>query len=149
MLLAVAIHDPATYTAFGLDVPRAMTAIDTVNLRVSFTAPDSGRVVVRLSGVIRGAETPADILLGVLEGATVRARKNPDIGRTIGATGTAMARIEAVVPVTGLTPGAVLTWDAACGVERGVAGLVLGRGGANDAVADNATGAFVFEVWRA
>lgn len=51
--------------------------------------------------------------------------------------------------VVGLTPNASLTWDAAYGVETAVTSTGLKYGGPNNATANNAFGAFQFEVWAA
>lgn len=154
-LLAGVNYDPATAvagttksTAAGL----AMTAVDTTNLRVTFNAPASGRVFVRLGTSVGGGTTFPNILLGVLDGATVRGRQVPMVGyRSANAAPTAvvLARFEAGFVVTGLTPGQSYTWDAAYGVETAVASSGLRYGGPNDATVDNAYGGFQFEVWEA
>jgi hypothetical protein len=59
-----------------------------------------------------------------------------------------MVTQEAAGVVSGLTPSASLTWDAAYGVETGVASTGLKYGGPNDTTANNAFGAFIFEVWE-
>src|SRR5438477_11956779 len=56
---------------------------------------------------------------------------------------------EASYVITGLTPGQSYTWDAAYGVEIIVAASGLKYGGPDNATADDAFGAFVFEVWEA
>jgi hypothetical protein len=124
-----------------------MTAIDTTNLRSTFTVPASGRVLVRLQGTLHGATTFPQILLGVLEGATVRGRVAP-AGMINGtALATTFLTVEGQFMVTGLTPGASLTWDAAYGVETLVASTGLKYGGPNNTTANDAFGAFLFEVW--
>jgi hypothetical protein len=52
----------------------AMTALDTTNLRLTFGVPVTGKVLVRLQGTLHGATTYPQILLGVLEGSTVKGR---------------------------------------------------------------------------
>ena len=146
-LLAAKLYDPAVAVTKSTAAALAMTAIDTTNLRVAFTAPANGMVLVRLVGTLHGAITFPQILLGVLEGSTVRGRVVPRAA--IGGTNlaTSFVRAEALFVVPGLTPGASLTWDAAYGVETLVASTGLKYGGPNDTTANNAFGAFVFELW--
>lgn len=147
-LLAGTLYDPSTAVTKNTTAALAMTALDTANLRLSFTAPANGAVLVRLNGTIHGATTFPQILLGVLEGSTVKGRVHPRA--VIGGTNlaTTMLDVEALFVVTGLTPGASLTWDAAYGVETLVAATGLKYGGPNDATANNAWGGFAFEIWN-
>lgn len=147
-LLASVNYDPAVAvskatTATGL----AMTALDTTNLRLTFTVPANGAVLVRLRSVVEGATTFPQILLGVLEGATIRLRQVPcgAIKTTALATSQLAQEVLAVVP--GLTPGASLTWDAAYGLEVGIASTGLKYGGPNDTSGNDAFGGFVFEIY--
>lgn len=148
-LLAGAAYDPAVAVSKATTALLALTAIDTTNLRLAFTAPSSGKVLVRLSGTLHGATTYPQILLGVLEGATVRGRMAPAGMLNGAAAATTFLTVEALFPVTGLTPGAALTWDAAYGVETIVAATGLKYGGPNNTTANDAFGAFIFEVWSA
>jgi hypothetical protein len=142
------LYDPAVAVSKLTSALLAMTALDTVNLRIAFTVPQSGRVLVRMEGGIHGATTLPQILLGVLQGATVIARKAPKIGGgNLAATNIYTA--EAVFVVDGLTPGANLTWDAAYGVETVVASTAIKYGGPNNTTLNDAFGAFSFEVWAA
>lgn len=143
------LYDPAVAVSKATTGAVAMTAIDTTNLRIPFKVPSSGRVLVRLMGTIHGAVTMPSILLGVLEGATVRGRVSPVGGLKNTALATAQVTQEASFVVEGLTPDANLTWDAAYGVEVGVAATGLKYGGPNNATANDAFGAFVFEIWDA
>lgn len=145
--LGAIAYDPAAAANKVTTAKLAMTAIDTTNLRLAFTVPASGRVLVHLSGTVHGATTFPQIMLGVLEGSTVRARHAPLA--TVGGTALASTRmsLESWIPVTGLTPAASLTWDAAYAVELEVAATGLKYGGPNTNSADDAFGAFVFEVW--
>lgn len=146
-LLAAKTYDPAVAVTKATTAALAMTALDTTNLRLSFTVPANGSVLVRLQGVLHGATTFPQILLGVLEGATVRGRVAPVGGLTGTALATTFLPVEALFVVTGLTPAASLTWDAAYGVETLVAATGIKYGGPNDATANNAFGAFIFECW--
>jgi hypothetical protein len=146
--LGSVLYDPAVAVSKSTAALLAMTALDTTNLRLSFVVPASGRVLVRLNGVLHGAATFPQILLGVLEGSTVRMRKAPMLGGG-NLAATTLMNVEAVAVISGLTPGANLTWDAAYSVETIVAATGLKYGGPNDTTANNAFGGFSFEVWTA
>jgi len=148
-LLASAAYDPATAAGPSTASLLAMTAIDTTNLRLTFTAPASGNVLVRLRCVVEGATTFPQILLGVLDGSTVRLRQVPIGSLKTTALATSQLTQEALGVVSGLTPGNSYTWDAAYGVEVVVASTLIKFGGPNDTTTNNAWGDFVFEVWDA
>jgi hypothetical protein len=147
-LLAGILYDPAAAVTKATTAALAMTAMDTTNLRLVFTVPANGRVLVRLAGgAIHGAATYPQILLGVLEGATVRGRVTPQVTINGTALATTMATPEALLIVTGLSAGASLTWDAAYGVETLVASTGLKYGGPNNTTANDSFGGFAFEIW--
>ncbi len=148
-LLAVSNYDPAAAVTKSTAALLAMTAMDAVNLREVFTVPTAGKVLCRLKGVIHGAATMPQILLGVMEGATVIHRQAPQMMLAGTALATTFVPIEVVFVVEGLTAGASKTWDAAYAVETLVAATGIKYGGPNDAVTNNAFGAFCFEVWTA
>lgn len=146
-LLGAKAYDPAVAVTKSTAAALAMTALDTVNLRVAFNAPASGIVICRVSGVIHGAATFPQVLLGIMEGAVVMGRAAPsaELGGT--ALATTFLQVEALIPVTGLVSGSAHTFDAAYGVETLVAATGIKYGGPNNAVANDAFGAFIFEVW--
>lgn len=146
-LLAGISYDPSTAATYGGGSLTAMTAFDTTNLRNTFTAPSNGTVLVRLRFAVHGATASSQILLGVLDGATVRARSAPVgiIGQP--ATATTPLILESTSLVTGLTAGTSYTWDAAYGVEFVVASSVLKLGGPNNTTTNDNFGAGIFEVW--
>ncbi len=148
-LLAGTLYDPAAAVSKATTAALAMTAIDTTNLRLVFTAPTSGRVLVRLQGVLHGATTYPGILLGVLEGATVKGRVVPSGEDHGNLAATSFMTVQALFVVTGLTAGTSYTWDAAYGVETLVASTGLKYGGPNNTTANDAFGGFAFEVWAA
>ena len=127
----------------------AMTAIDTTNLRITFTAPANGIVLVRLRGTIHGATTFPMILLGVLDGSTVKGRQVPMGALKTTAVATAQLTQEALFTVSGLTPGNSYTYDAAYAVEVLKASTGIKYGGPNNSTTDDAMGGFVFEIWDA
>ncbi len=147
-LLVGTCYDPTTAVSASTATLLAMTALDTTNLRLTFTAPTSGIVKVVLGGVIHGATTMPQILLGVLQGTTVVKRKAPNGGLLGTALATTLVPVEASFLVTGLQAGTNYTWDAAYGVETLVSATGLKYGGPNDTTANNAFGGFTYEIWQ-
>jgi len=146
-LLGSKLYDPGTAASKATTSLLAMTALDTTNLRITFTAPASGSVLVRMRGVVHGATTFPQILFGVLDGSTVRARCSPIGAIPATALATTQLALEGQCIVTGLTPGNSYTWDAAYGVEVVVSSTGLKYGGPNDASGNDAFGGFLYEIW--
>lgn len=145
-LLGAKLYDPNPAVSLGT-AASAMAVFDTTNARISFTAPPSGYVRVVISCTIHGATTFSQILLGVLEGATVKGKVTPQVTLNGTALATTMMRARADFIVPGLTPGASLTWDAAWGIETFVASSLIKYGGPANATANNDFGALQFEIW--
>lgn len=127
-----------------------MTAADTANLRVTFTAPSNGTVLVRAKCQTTGmTATQPQILLGVLDGSTVKVRMAPTAqpsNLTLNASNATGQ--EAIGLVTGLTAGNSYTWDLAYGVEVvGGTNAVIKYGGPNDASGADAWGSISLEIW--
>lgn len=148
-LLAGVNYDPAAAVAKSTATLLAMTAFDTTNLRLSFTVPTNGTVLVRLRCQASDQNQQPSILLGILQGASVIARQSPIGGLSGTSVSTTRATQEALFTVTGLTPGANLTWDAAYAVQVVLTGTNIRYGGPNDTVAANAWGGFSFEIYDA
>jgi hypothetical protein len=147
-LLAGTLYDPAVAVTKATTAALAMTALDTTNLRLSFIVPSNGKVLVRIAGgALHGAATFPVILLGVLEGATVKGRMAPRVSLSGTAVATTHAVPEALFVVAGLTAFASLTWDAAYGVETLVAATGWKYGGPNNTTANDAFGGLSFEIW--
>lgn len=146
-LLAGVNYDPGTAVSKATTAALAMTALDTTNLRLTFNAPTNGKCLVRLQGVLHGATTFPQILLGVMSSTTVLGRQAPKVLLGGTALATTFAVAEALFLITGLTSGAAQTWDAAYGVETLVASTGLKYGGPNNTTANDAFGGFIFEVW--
>lgn len=146
-LIASATYDPATAASVSTASLRAMTAMDTTNLRLTFTAPANGQVLVRIRVVQFGNGTAAAVLLGVLEGSTVIARQAP-AAPAHSSSVTARATLDAIFPVTGISAGSH-TWDAAYAVQVVATSGVLEWGGPNNATTNDAWGAVQFEIWGA
>lgn len=148
-LLAGVNYDPSSaVTNKATTGLLAMTAVDTTNLRLTFTAPANGSVLVRIRTQLNGATTSPAVLLGVLDGATVRARQAPVYGRGTAAA-TQNVQLETLAVVTGLTPGTSYTWDAAYAVQTVVASTNIKYGGPDNSTGSDAWGGFGYEVWTA
>lgn len=145
-LLGSLLYDPTAAVSLATTANLAMTAMDTTNLRITFTAPASGKVMVRMRGVLHGATTFPQILLGVLESSTVMGRSDPIGGLRTTALATAQLVQESQFIVSGLSAGSH-TWDAAYGVETAVAATGLKYGGPNNTSGNNAFGGFLYEIW--
>jgi hypothetical protein len=146
-LLGAVTYDPAAAATASTAAAAAMTALDTTNLRLTFTCPASGKVFVRVRVAQKGATANPNVFLGVLDGATVRGRQSSIMGRLPGSA--TLCAHESSFLVTGLTGGTSYTWDAAYGCEFGVASTTIGWGGPNNATASDAYGAISYEVWDA
>jgi hypothetical protein len=151
--LGAIAYDPAGQVTKSLGALLAMTAFDTTNARITFTAPANGRVEwrVKVSRILdAGGADIAGILLGVLDGATVRARSAcADYEYRGSGSGSVRSPIWAKGIISGLTPGNSYTFDAAYGVESAESGSDLVYGGPDDTTSNSASGALVFEIWEA
>lgn len=149
VLLDAKLYDPATAVNKVATAVTAMTAFDTTNLRITFTVPASGKVLVRLGGgALLGATTFPQVLLGVLQGSTVSGRVAPQTTLAGTAIATTFATPEVMFTVPGLTPGAGLTWDAAYAIEVvGGTNAVYRYGGPNNTTTTDAAGGIYFELW--
>lgn len=143
-LLGSVTYDPGTIVEKSLASIVAMTAFDTTNARITFTAPASGKVQAK--GACLAYNTAAGrsaIYLGVLDGATVRLRQMALDHMTF-ETFTGKATMDGIID--GLTPGSSYTFDLAYGCEQ--TGGALRYGGPNNTSGDDAAGALTFEVWE-
>ena len=145
-LLGAILYDPTTAATHGT-VASALAVFTTTNARIAFTAPASGYARVVIECTIHGAVTYSQILLGVMEGATVKGKVTPNVSQNGTALATTQLRARADFIVTGLTPGASLTWDAAWGIEQFVTNSLIKYGGPANATANNDFGALQFEIW--
>lgn len=145
-LLGNVLYDPAVAVTKGA-AASVLAVFDTTNARITFVVPPSGMVRVVIQCVVHGAITFSQIVLGCLEGATVRGRVTP-VGSLNGtALATTMMTQNVDYVVSGLTPGASLTWDAAWGIETFVASSLIKYGGPNNTTANDAFGALIFQIW--
>lgn len=146
------MYDPAVATTLvsGTSL-RALSAIDTTNLRIAFTAPPSGNVRCRVKIVNQGGATAeASWLLGVVDsGGAVIGRMSPSGGLTGVIAATTLCPLEVKFVVTGLTPGNTYTWDAAAGVEVTFTNSHLKAGGPDTSSSLDALASALFEIHEA
>jgi hypothetical protein len=145
-LLGAILYDPAVAVTRATSALLAMTALDTTNLRLTVTVPAHGMLRIRIRCIVHGATTFPTILLGCLEGSTVRGRVSPLGGLKTTAVATAQVTQEADYILTGLTPGSI-TLDAAYAVEVVVAATGIKYGGPNNATTNDAFGGIQFEIY--
>lgn len=150
VLLNAVSYDPGTLATGSVTGLSGMAAMDVTNLRNTFTAPGSGTVQVR-GGFTVAATTTAPtwpgLLLGVLEGATVKLRMAP-IGGLVNNSnhvGDAVG-LEFFGFVTGLGAGSH-NFDLAYSVDVVGANTQAEWGGPNDTSGPDAGGAAWLEVW--
>lgn len=148
-LLGAKFYDPGTAASQSLASALAMTAMDTTNLRITFTAPSTGTVLWRIAACEHGSTTMGTILMGILDGSTVRARTAPIAATPSNLSATSRVALEASGVITGISPGMSYTWDAAYSVETVSAGSAIKYGGPDDTTTDNAFGGIGFEIWSA
>lgn len=152
-LLGACLYDPAIAQTKATTALRAMTALDTTFLRMTFTTaasgPGSTSVWYRLRTQFHGSTTDGSHLLGVMDGATVRARRSPvKAAPQTGASSSCLA-CEATGVIKGLTPSTTYTFDAASGVQVVSGGGGFKQGGPDNATTNDAFGATGFEIWKA
>jgi hypothetical protein len=138
--LASVQYAPATVaTVTGAD---ALTAFDTTNLTVSFVAPASGDVLVRLTGAVQNLGSEA--LFGLLDHTT-----GDQVGVTAflsdDASGTGILNQSVVIKVTGLVSGDTYQYDWA-GVSAGLNMFCIGVQGIPSPIY---AGPACMEVWSA
>lgn len=146
-LLAGKCYDPGTAATYATTSLLAMTAFDTTNLRLTFTAPANGKVLVRARVSLQGATTFPTILLGVLDSSTVKVRQSPAAGMPGTSLATTNVAQELCAVVTGLSGGTSYTWDLAYAVQVVLASTAVKVGGPNNTSANDAYGGIIFEVW--
>jgi hypothetical protein len=147
--LGAVLYDPASAATKSLTALLAMTALDTTNARITFTAPASGKVRWRIAANSHANTAWGELLLGILDGATVKARSSAMQYRDGTSAATTFTVMEASGLITGLTPGNSYTYDAAYGVETAFTGGSLKWGGPDNTTANDAFGALVYEIWAA
>ncbi len=139
-LLASAYYNPSGGTVTKT-ASATLTAMDTTNLRATFTAPASGNVIVK-GFVGRLNPNNCNPHLGVLDGSTT-------IGTCIQAAANASLKpAECVFKVTGLTPGNTYSYDLAIATTNQTTAATFQYGFTTSNLADG-TGPAIIEVWSA
>ena len=101
------VYAPATVVSYT-STSTTLAAVDTTHMTMSFVAPVSGNVLVRLSGLTI-CTTAAYAWWGVLDHTTGNLRGNPGIVFESPTYGSAAQPV--VTEITGLTPGATYQID--------------------------------------
>ena len=141
-------YDPSTAVTKSGTNATVLTAFDTTNLRITFTAPASGLVQVRIKACcISGGTTFPVILLGVLESSTVVLRASA-LGGQLGVYAATLYQPCEVLAVVAVSGGSH-TWDAAYGFESATGTTAIKYGGPDNTTGNDAWGALQFEVWAA
>lgn len=147
-------YDPGSNVLKSVTSAIGLTAFDTTNARLTFNAPASGKVQWRIAvGLKAIARTHDAVLLGVLEGSTVRGRMLASVTPVAG--GQAVANdvdqrhlMDVTAIISGLTPGQSYTFDAAYSVPGDTFDSGNIEYGGPDTPAVGANGALVFEIWE-
>lgn len=140
------LYDPAVAATHTTSAAAAMSALDTTNLRLPVMVPLHGIVTFRIRCIIHGGVTFPQILLGVMNGATIVGRMAPRAAVGGTALATTFLNCDVEFTVSGLTPGST-DFDAAYSIETVTASGQIKYGGPNDATTNNAFGGFLFEAW--
>lgn len=108
-LLAHLVYNPAGRTDYGTTTT-AWAAADSTNLSVTFTAPTSGKVVIRLSAMAWGVTNEVSLQWGVGPhgGAVVASTEAAVISA---GSSQARTRVSLDCYITGLTAGSSYTYD--------------------------------------
>lgn len=148
-LIVAKTYDPAMAVFITPPAAGALAVVDSVNLRNVFSVPANGSVLVRIECAAAAPRSSTQaILFGVLQAGIVVLRKNAKITAfPTAAPGGLLSysSAETYAVVSGLAPGAVLTWDAAVCLLDTTANTTILYGGPNPV----GYGAFSFEIWTA
>jgi hypothetical protein len=140
-LLAALQYNPTANTEVTT-TSQTPVDVDATNLSVTFSAPSSGRVLVRLTAIPRGASGGSPSAAWCLrDGSSVVANSKGDMTSSL-----SNERMSLVTLVTGLTSGNSYTYKWGHALNNG-SGTVAIRYGGNDAIGCH--GPAVMEVWSA
>lgn len=121
-LLDLVQYDPASLTR---KEPTTLTALDTTNLRTTFVAPASGRVLVRLNATTE-LSNGATLDWALLDGGSAVTDSQQRVGYNMDGTNAIQLRGQ-YVRMFEVTPGVTYTWDwAAIGSSATNADTVYG-----------------------
>jgi hypothetical protein len=115
LLLAYVSYFPAGLTIESTASTMAV-AVDSTNLTVSFVAPPSGDVLVRVTALMRQSATFGGLCM-LTHGTTTVI--GPRISTGVGLPN-AYAPVQVVIPVTGLVAGTTYDWDLGYYVNNSV-----------------------------
>ncbi len=124
--LAVAYHNPGTLYSFTHSGGATTGDVDATNLAATFTVPASGKVMVRMAASMAIAALSATAALVLRQGTT-----DVQTQRTGGLTGSTNSQVRghAIFYVTGLTPGASVTYKMGVNRPDGSGNVIVYAGG--------------------
>lgn len=138
-LIGLKAYNPATLATYTT-TSSTYGDVDAANLAVTFTAPASGNVLVRLTvGLVKASDTSSVVVWALRSGTTTVPGTPTQVVNASNAGG--MRATSAAMYVTGLTPGTSYTYKWAWRRQTGTGTLTMFAGGATDE-----TGSAVMEV---
>ncbi len=144
--LAIVQYAPSIYAANGPSSSDTMTAVDDINLTISFIAPASGNVLVRLTGAAYIAAATRGYW-GLLDHTSHTQVGFSDLAGVGNATDAYFAGSTCAFEITGLTPDNTYQYDWAYCINSGGTAIYLPVQGATDAPSSLNGAAAVMEVW--
>lgn len=110
-LLAV-IDRRHTADTFYSSTSTSVVAIDTTNLRLTFTVPNSGKVIIRVGGPLESGAAYQRLNFAIMNGASV-VRESAVRFQEAGTGVPGPWWVQADWRITGLAPGATISYDMA------------------------------------
>lgn len=144
-LLATHVYAPASQTVSAI-VNASLTVLDATNLTIAFTAPLSGKVLVRFTGMVACSANNTPYNLGLFAHGTSTVVGTVYSDRASPAAATGLTKTYEWL-ITGLTPGASLQYDLMG--SAGGSALAVYAYGPTAVDLTNQGGPATFEVWSA
>lgn len=138
-LIEVVQYAPTPKTVYTT-ASTSPVAVDSTNLTVSFQAPPTGIVLVKLFGLVVNQTAGNTVIWGMLNHGTTQWSTS-----TQGATDLGQTMVGMDLRVSGLTPGATYSWDWGWYVTTGTGEMDVGEPSGATPIAAPAT----IEVWAA
>ncbi len=142
-LIGFTSYNPSASVIVSTTPPSvAFMDVDATNLKVDFTVPPSGAVLLRLTGYSKSSLNGARCLWNVRSGGANVAGSGVSLHNL-----TVYIRVTHAVKISGLTPGTATTWTwgLGSGDTGNTASINYGNQGA--ATPTDVTGAAVMEIW--
>jgi hypothetical protein len=144
-LIATKKYAPATNTVFST-TSATYAVLDTTNLRVTFTGPASGSVIVKLTAYADYNLSTLEYGWALLSGASI-VSSSGGIANRIATQGTGTTISQSFL-ITGLTSGTSYNWDwAHAENSTGTGRTLCGPGATSTTYQTNNIGTCLMEVW--